>query len=152
MAVKKQTIPWTHKGKEITDLSQTPEGSIGFIYRVTNLTNGKYYLGRKNMASYSKKRLTAKEKLLPGNSRKTFKREVKESPWKNYCGSSKSLLEDLKNGALYEKEILLYCFTKAEMTYEESSAIICSGALMDHNSYNFWVSCKVYKKHLLTEK
>jgi hypothetical protein len=150
--VKKKTVIWKYQGNEITDISQTPEGSIGFIYRIRNLTNGKHYIGRKNMASYSKKKLTIAEKKLPGNSRKTFKREVKESPWKNYTGSSKTLTEDLKNGDIYEKEILMFCLTKAEMTYYESSMIICSGALLDDNSYNFWVSCRVYKKHLLPEK
>ena len=104
------------------------------------------------MASYSKKKLTIAEKKLPGNSRKTFKREVKESLWKNYTGSSKTLTEDIKNGDIYEKEILMFCLTKAEMTYHESAMIICSGALLDDNSYNFWVSCKVYKKHLLKDK
>lgn len=92
--------------------------------------------------------MTAKEKLIAGNSRKIFKVDVTESAWKKYCGSNKMLTLDIKNGVGYKKEIIQYCFTKAEMTYHESRAILCSDCLKTEACYNDWVSCKVFKRML----
>ena len=144
-------ISWTYRGKDFTDIAKAPEDAFGFIYKITNLTNGKYYFGRKNLGSVTKRKLTLKEKKLPENSRKTYKFIRKESAWKNYCGSSKSLLEDLKIGHKYSKEILEFCSSKALMTLKETTHIVCSGSLQDVNSYNMWVSAKIYKKHLIQE-
>ena len=30
------TMGWTYKGKSITELSDMPEGTFGFIYKITN--------------------------------------------------------------------------------------------------------------------
>lgn len=144
-------INWTYKGKDFLNIDDAPEDAFGFIYKITNLTNDKYYFGRKNLGSVTKKKLTLKEKKLLENSRKTFKYIRKESNWKNYCGSSKTLLEDLKIGHKYSKEILEFCSSKALMTLRETSHIVCSGSLLDINSYNMWVSAKIYKKHLISE-
>ena len=62
MVLKKQTIPWTYQGKEITT---PPEEYEGFIYCVYNDTKNMFYIGRKSFYSYSKKKLTLTEKLLP---------------------------------------------------------------------------------------
>jgi hypothetical protein len=147
--MKNNKINWTYRGSEVINIDQTPEEAIGFIYKITNLTNGMYYYGRKTLLSISKKKLTLKEKKLPENFRKTFKIIKKESTWKSYCGSSKTLLEDLKNGDNYSKEIIEYCNTKALMTLKETTQIVCSGSLLDIKSYNMWVSAKIYKKHLI---
>lgn len=141
---------WKYKGKEVKSLEDCPKDVLGFIYKIKNLSNGKYYLGRKTMASMRKKRLTKKEKLLSENKRKTFKQVIVESDWKKYCGSSKPLLEDIKNGDKYSREILRYCFTKAELTYYEAKEILCSDCLLDAGgNYNLWVSAKIYSAHLL---
>lgn len=144
-------INWTYKGKDFLNINDAPEDAFGFVYKIINKKNGKYYFGRKNLGSVTKKKLTLKEKKLPENSRKTYKYIRKESNWKNYCGSSSALLEDLKNGDLYSKEILEFCSSKALMTLRETSHIVCSGSLLDINSYNMWVSAKIYKKHLISE-
>ena len=74
MAVKKikEATHWTYNGSEITDIKQFPKGAIGIIYRIDNLTNGKYYFGRKTCISNRKKKLTIAEKKLEENKRKTF--------------------------------------------------------------------------------
>lgn len=150
MKSKKETVNWEHNGEEITSLSQMPEGTLGFIYKIHNLDTGKYYIGRKTVAGNKKRKLTAKEKLLPENKRKTFIIEHKESPgWKTYCGSNDTLKDEVKKGANVKKEILHYCFTKAEITYMETREILCSGALVDERSYNGWIKATIYKKFLL---
>lgn len=84
---------WTYNNT--TDFS-IPDNVIGYIYRVTNLLDNRIYIGRKMLSSNRKVRLTKKEKLLPENKRKTFKRVIKETDWKDYWGSSDDLKTDAK--------------------------------------------------------
>ena len=59
---KKEKIEWTYNNQEVTSVEQFPEGAIGIIYRINNLSNGKYYFGRKTCISRKKKKLTIAEK------------------------------------------------------------------------------------------
>lgn len=144
-------IDWTYKGKEVETVKDMPKDVLGFIYKISLLDGtGRYYVGRKTVVSKRKKRLTKKDKLLKENKRKTFKYTDTESNWKKYFGSSKELKEIIKKEKpKLKREILTYCFSKAEMTYEESKEILCGGALIDEKALNGWISCKIYKQHLL---
>lgn len=148
MAKKKATINWTYKGKEITSIDQTPEGSIGFIYLIKNLSNGKLYIGRKSFMSTRKKRLTLKEKALPGNSRKVFKIEIKELPWKTYTGSCKPLNDDIKNGDKYTKEIIRFCYSKKQLAYWEMKELFCKCVIESDNFYNGNIAGKFFPTDL----
>ena len=44
---------------------EIPNDSIGFIYQITNLLDGRIYIGRKMLSSNRKAKLTKKDKLLP---------------------------------------------------------------------------------------
>ena len=37
-------MEWTYKGKQVDSL---PEDCVGFVYLITNTTNGKKYIGKK---------------------------------------------------------------------------------------------------------
>jgi hypothetical protein len=153
MGNKKETINWTFGRKEITSIEQFPKGAIGIIYRIDNLSNGKYYFGRKTCISKKKKKLTIAEKKLEENKRKTFKYEVSEtSGWKTYKGSNKPLLSDIAKGDKYKKEIIQFCFSKAEMTFYETRAIACTDCMLTEDCYNDWFSSKVYKSHLIGKR
>ena len=41
---------WIYKDKEITDL---PDDCVGFVYQITNTTNGRMYIGKK-LAKFKK--------------------------------------------------------------------------------------------------
>jgi hypothetical protein len=152
MAVKKQD-PWKYNGKEVNSLQDMPPNTLGIIYKIENLDTGKYYIGRRTVCSKRKRKLTVAEKKIKGNERKTVIYEMKESSgWKSYCGSNTTLKEEVKKGARIQRTILHYCFSKAEITYRESAEIICSGCLEDPLSYNDWVKCTIYKKHLIIQK
>lgn len=131
MPQKKEAVQWTHKGKNTFDI---PPLAIGFVYRI-DLEDGRYYIGKKNLTS------------TRGRGKKAV---TKESNWKTYCSSSKELKEIIKNGNInYKKEILEFCFSKAELTYRETASIICLGALIDDKSLNGWVKATIFKRFLL---
>lgn len=136
MALKKKIVNWFFEGKEIKSIADCEPKALGFIYEITNLTNNKRYLGRKTI-----RKPNYTSGIKKGQSKGVY-------VFTTYCGSSKSLLEDIKNGDEYKKEIIRWCFSKAELTYYESQAIYCSDSLLREDFYNFWCKATVYSKHL----
>ena len=74
-------MKWIHTPKDIKKYA-------GFVYLITNIKTGKKYIGKKFFWS--------KRTLKPLKGKKTKRRVTKESDWKNYYGSCKKLLEDIK--------------------------------------------------------
>lgn len=111
---------WKYKGKLLSD-SKIPEGSIGFIYKITRLSDGKLYIGKKVLTFTRKKKLTKAEKLLPENKRRKFKQVTTDSGWENYWGSCKELKEDVDNlgEEAFSREIIEFCADKKSLTYKE---------------------------------
>ncbi len=52
---------WTYKGRMITEISDMPEGTYGFIYQITHTPTNKKYIGKKVMYFTRKVKLTKKE-------------------------------------------------------------------------------------------
>jgi len=133
-----QKVHWLHKKKKISEISQIPNNLevIGFVYKITNKITGKFYIGKKNLHSKRKVRISDKEKKVTG-SRKVFKQVVKESDWLSYHGSCKELKDDvLRMGAdNFEREILEFCCTSKYLSYSEISYQIKLDVLTS-NSYN----------------
>ena len=46
------TMSWTYKGQHITEISDMPDGSIGFIYKITNTETSEYYIGKKSLHNH----------------------------------------------------------------------------------------------------
>ena len=136
MAIKKvnNKPQWTYQGK--TDF-KIPENAIGFTYRIDVLDSPFYYY-------YGKKNLTSTR----GRGKKAV---TTESAWRNYESSSKELKALIKAGKKIKKEILKFCFSKAELSYEECKIIICDRALEDSNCLNKWVTLKVWEHQLKTK-
>jgi hypothetical protein len=136
---------WTYKGREFT--SEEIEDYQGFVYLITNLENGKKYIGKK---------FFVKPKVLPKT--KTRKRRVRttvESDWKSYFGSSEALLDDIaewddeRKDAGLSREILRLCKTKGECSYYEIKEQLAVDALLDENYYNSFVGCKIHRRHVI---
>lgn len=129
---------WLHKKKKINSLESIPNNQevIGFVYKITNLVTGKFYIGKKNLHSKRKVRISKTEKEAT-KSRKVFKQVVKESDWLSYYGSCKELKDDvLRMGPeKFEREILEFCCTSKYLSYSELAYQIKNDVLTS-NSYN----------------
>jgi hypothetical protein len=114
---------WYYKtNKAITDVTQLPnsEELEGFVYKITNVITGKFYIGKKSLWSVRKKKISLRAKKTTGT-RKTFERVTKESDWKNYYGSSKDLKDDVNRlgKTAFKREILELCKSKKYLSYAE---------------------------------
>lgn len=115
---------WTYKNQEITGISDFPNNTMGFIYRVVHIPSGKAYIGKKVLQHTRKVRLTKKELAeyagVVGR-KPSFKLAVKESDWQTYWGSNKYLKELMKEEPLenFERQILACAPTKKLLTYYE---------------------------------
>lgn len=140
---------WLYKGKEIKDITDFPDGTFGFIYLITNNKTGKKYIGKKMLVYDRKKKLGKKEiaTMAGGKGRpKKFKREIKESDWKTYWGSSKPLLLELKkNQNNFTREIIDIANTKIQLTYLETKHLFINEVLENPEDwYNDSILGKFY--------
>ena len=129
-------MAWYYEGKVITELSDMPEGSIGFIYKITNKETNQFYIGKKSL--YSRRTLPP----LKGYKRK--RKVIKESKWVNYNSSNK---EVQGWGEVY-KQILRFCFTKKALTYYEIKEQFRHDCLEREESLNDNLLGKFFKKDL----
>ena len=131
-----------------------PEDNFGFVYKITNLTDGRFYIGKKVFWNNKKHKLTKKqlaEQTGPGR-KPTFEVIRTESDWKTYWGSNKQLLADIK--ALgedhFECLILHVCKTKKQLTYYEMHYQCKFECLVSPSlSYNDNILGKFFSKDLL---
>ena len=117
-------MSWNYKTHKIGGITQFPENTFGFIYKVTHKPTGKSYIGKKVLFHNKKQKIGKRElEKLQGvvGRRPSYKLIIKESDWKNYYGSQKEikqlLLEGKKNE--FEREILKLCPDKKSLTYFE---------------------------------
>jgi len=146
------TMSWIYKGSYITELSDMPEGTIGFIYKITNGQTGQYYIGKKNVASIRKRNFGKKEiALLTDKRMKRYEMVTKESDWKTYRSSNKTVSEwfnDSDNDKL-NLEILRFCSTAKSLTYYELQEQFAHNVLVDENALNDNLIGKFFRKDLV---
>jgi hypothetical protein len=112
---------------------------VGFVYQITNQTNGRKYIGKKNF--YFTKTRTIKGKR---------KRTKVESDWQDYYGSNKELQADVEllGKENFKREILKLCKSKGEFGYYEAKYQFENNVLENDDYYNTWIMVRVHKKHL----
>lgn len=131
---------WLYQGKEFT--SEMIGDYIGFVYIITDKSNGKKYVGKKLFKS--KRRLPP----LKGKTRRRTK--VLESDWQDYFGSSDEvkLLVEEHGRDNFEREILHLCDTKGQMSYLEAKEQFDRNVLLDDTYYNGIIQCKIHRSHV----
>ena len=129
-------MTWIYKYEELTEI---PERAIGFVYLITNQSNGMKYIGKKNFYFTKTKQVKGKKKRIKV-----------ESDWREYYGSNKTLSEhvSLFGENKFIREIIHICYTKGEMTYYETKNIFAVDAVISEKYYNDWVMCRVRKNHI----
>lgn len=116
---------WLYNGKEITDISQFPPNTFGFIYEVIT-PKGKKYIGKKVLFHNIKKKLTKAElsEQTGRGRKKTFRVIQKESDWKKYYGSNTHLKKQINSKEVtledLGKQIIEVAFNKKHLTYLET--------------------------------
>lgn len=115
---------WKYKDKEFTAITDFPNETFGFVYRIVHTPTGKAYIGKKVLFHTKKVKLTKKEldEYAGVVGRKpSYKLAVKESDWQKYWGSNKYLKELLKEEPIenFERQILVCVPTKKLLTYYE---------------------------------
>jgi hypothetical protein len=145
------TMTWIYNGSFITELNDMPEGTIGFIYKITNGKTGEYYIGKKNVLSIRKRKFGKKEiALLTDKRLKTYEMITKESDWKSYRSSNKQVQEwfkDKENDQL-ELRVLRFCSSTKSLTYYELQEQFSHDVLGDRRALNDNLLGKFFRKDL----
>lgn len=144
---------WLYKGSQLPE--NVENDYIGFVYKITNKTNGKFYIGKKNFQLNKRKKLGKKALAsLPvtrGRKPSSIVSKV-NSGWREYWGSSKPLLEDIKNIGedKFIREILVLCSTKKQLTYFEFHFQAKYDVLFTSDSYNDTIQGRFFRKDFET--
>ena len=139
-------MTWTYQNTLVEEL---PEDCVGFVYLITNTTNGRKYIGKK-LAKFSK--TTYKTvKLKNGTKKKKKIRSKIDSDWREYYGSSPNLTADIDTlgKELFTREILFYCTSKAECSYVEAREQFSRKVLETDEYYNGHIQVRVHGSHIL---
>ena len=156
------TMGWSYQGRPITELSDMPEGTFGFIYKITNGKTGQYYIGKKQVVSIRKRNFGKKEiAALEDKRMKKYEMVQKESNWKDYRSSNPTVQlwfheheaaietgnQDKINDSL-ELKILRFCKTPKSLTYYEVEELFQNKVLEDELSLNDNILGKFFRKDL----
>jgi hypothetical protein len=128
---------WYYENKEISD--EDIKEYTGFVYRITNLTNNKSYIGKKLFTSTRTKTLKGKRK------------KVKlDSGWRDYYGSNALLKADVEalGAENFRRDILHLCKSKGTANYLEMREQIDRRVLESDQWYNDWIMVKVSRSHI----
>ena len=134
-------MSWIYRGS-----AYTPTEDIqGFVYLITNLTNGKKYIGKKNFWTV--------KKLPPLKGKVNRRHKLVATDWQDYYGSSDKLKADIQQLGkhAFKREILKLCANKTMMSYWETKLQFDYDVLTRTDFYNEFISCRINANGLRDE-
>ena len=141
---------WLHQNIEITE-EVIPEEAVGFIYMITHIPTGKYYIGKKSLESVRNVKIGKRELIKIKEERKAagiggrapLKKKVRKS-------SDEWINEQVKEGKQdeFKRQIIQFCNSKKSLSYYEVYWMFKYDVLSDTNSLNGNILGKFYSKDL----
>lgn len=131
-------MTWYHKGIEVESIDIDAHPT--FVYVITNLTNGKFYVGYKQTSF-------TKTKMVKGKKKKM----MVESDWRDYWSSSEELKATVQElgPENFRREILYFCKSKSMASYLEMREQIDRRVLENPDTnYNRMLNCRVAFNHI----
>ena len=131
--------PWLYNDKVFE--SEDIKDYFGFCYLLTDLENGKQYIGRKYFYSIRKK--------------KGIRKKVRsESDWKSYYSSSKKVKQMvLESGHnRFKREILSLYIKKGQVNYNETKLLFQHNVLeaVDENGERLYYNDNIMNRYFST--
>lgn len=150
---------WLYENKEITE-EVIPEEAAGFVYKITHIPTGKYYIGKKSLESVRTVKIGKRElekikeerKAAGIGGRAPVKKKVRKvSDWGTYYSSNEWIKEQIKEGnsSDFQREIIQFCNSKKSLSYYEVYWMFKYDILSDDNCLNGNISGKFYRKDLV---
>jgi len=130
---------WIYQGDEWEPNPDEPYES--FVYLITDLENGWWYIGKKNFYT---------NRTLPPLKGQKKKRKVKkESDWRDYYSSNETISGLAQSTPdRFKREILRLCITQAEASYYEAKEQFGREVLEVDNCYNGFIMIRTRRNHL----
>jgi len=131
--------PWLYNDKVFE--SEDIKDYFGFCYLLTDLENGKQYIGRKYFYSIRKK--------------KGVRKKVRsESDWKSYYSSSKKVQQIVKESGpnRFKREILSLYIKKGQVNYNETKLLFQHNVLeaKDDNGEKLYYNDNIMNRYFST--
>ena len=139
-------MTWTYNNEPVDSI---PTEYVGFVYLITNLTDGRRYIGKK-LAKFRRTR-TVTVTLRNGTKKKKKLREFVDSDWQTYWSSSPEVQADVERLGEdnFRREILYYCGSRGTLSYVEAREQFRLGVLEHPDQwYNGIIQCRIHRSHV----
>lgn len=135
---------WLYNELIVTE-EMIPIGAIGFVYIITHIPTGKFYIGKKSLTQ------TRRLKPLKGKVRKRVVR--KASDWETYYSSNEWIKQQIKEGKSeeFKREIIEFCFSKKTLSYLEVFHQFKHNVLTNENSINENILGKFFRRDTINQ-
>ena len=133
-------MTWYYNDKPFT--SEMIGDYVGFVYVITDKSNGLKYIGKKGLMS--------RRRLPPLKGKKRRRTKIIETDWQTYTGSNDVLNQLVEEHGIekFYREILHLCKTKGEMNYLELYEQVQRNVLLSDEYYNGIIQVKIHRNHV----